>query len=108
MNRIINEVDGVNRVLYDITSKPPGTIQLEYISSGLPQQSVSRKETIYGEDGGVYSVEIDNQYYDAYFELLNQYNDNNEYGITEPLTSEKDAKHLTLSKSPRYFKYRNH
>lgn len=29
----------------------------------------------------------------------------NEYGIEEPLTSEKDAKHLTLSKSPKYFKY---
>lgn len=29
----------------------------------------------------------------------------NEYGIDEPLTSEKDAKHLTLSKSPKYFKY---
>lgn len=29
-----------------------------------------------------------------------------EYGIDEPLTSEKDAKHLTLSKSPKYFKYR--
>lgn len=28
-----------------------------------------------------------------------------EYGIEEPLTSEKDAKHLTLSKSPKYFKY---
>ena len=28
-----------------------------------------------------------------------------EYGIDEPLTSEKDAKHLTLSKSPKYFKY---
>jgi len=29
MNRIIKEVKGVNRVFYDLTSKPPGTVEME-------------------------------------------------------------------------------
>ena len=34
-NKIVNSVSGINRVVYDITSKPPSTIELEWWTTKL-------------------------------------------------------------------------
>lgn len=66
------------------------------------------------EDNTLFQYLVDNEYAPS-LEAGIQWNDPElqinweetfeNYGILNPLTSEKDAKHLTLSKSPKYFRY---
>ncbi|KAK3606764.1 hypothetical protein CHS0354_018358 [Potamilus streckersoni] len=48
-NRIINEVKGINRVLYDITSKPPGTVEWENLDDILRKDAGCSSELDYIE-----------------------------------------------------------
>lgn len=67
------------------------------------------------EDNTIFQYLIDNDYSPAH-EAGIPWNDPDvsvpwneifkEYGIDNPILSEKDEKHLTLSKSPKYFKYK--
>lgn len=51
----------------------------EVIAKGSYYAQLAKIE---GNNSGVYSVSLESGYYDAYFDLINKENDNNEFGIT--------------------------
>lgn len=51
----------------------------EVIAKGSYYAQLAKIE---GNNSGVYSVNLESGYYDAYFDLINKENDNNEFGIT--------------------------
>lgn len=91
---------------YDANDKESGR-QL-YVPRGFAHGFISL------EDNTIFQYLIDNDYAPDYEGGI-YWNDPEleidwegmfrEYGIEKPLTSEKDSKHLTLKKSPSYFKY---